>query len=129
MKSIYWHTISKEPVITPGQLNGKLDAERTAGAYVVALDDKYMMYYWATGADGVNRICLAEAPVDSPNNWQGCGEILGPQPETEYNCRGPVCPAVLPRKDEPWLLYSGTNGPVPGQWYSGLAISEDQGRK
>lgn len=128
---IAWETPSAEPVAVPGQINGEYDSQGMATGNVVQVGDRYRLYYWGRGRDDVNRICWAEAPVDVPNAWEGRGAVLGPQPDTDYNCDGPVIPAVLPREEGPWLMYLGTCGKpkVPGtfHWYSGLATSEDEG--
>ena len=129
---IQWTFDSTNPVIVPGRLNPRFDSRRTAGGYVVVVGDKYRMYYWAADAKHVNRICMAETPIDRPNNWKGLGAVLGPQPDTHYNARGPVCPMVLPQDDGPWLMYMGTmpEPPPPGgrqTWHSGLAASNDKG--
>ena len=129
--TLHWRFDAGNPVIRPGQLNGALDAHGTATGQVIQVGDRYRMYYWGRGDDGVNRICIAEAPVDHPNQWAGRGAVLGPQPETAYNCNGPVIPAVLPRDDGPWLMVMGTNAQRRGSemfwWYTGLAQSEDEG--
>ena len=104
-----WTFDPANPVIVPGQLNPPFDQKRTAGAFVVTVGSTYRMYYWATDDAKVNRICMAEAPVERPNEWRGIGCALEPQRDTEYNFLGPVCPAVLPRDDGPWLMYVGTN--------------------
>jgi len=128
---IAWQMPSTDPVVLPGQLNDEYDANGMATGNVVQVGDRYRLYYWGRGRDGVNRICWAESPVEEPNAWRGRGAVLGPQPDTDYNCDGPVIPAVLPREGEPWLMYMGTCGKpkVPGTfaWYSGLAMSEDEG--
>ena len=129
---IEWTFDSANPVIVPGKLNPPFDAKRTAGAYVVTVGDRYRMYYWAGDRKNVNRICMAEAPINRPNQWRGRGAVLGPQADTMYNARGPVCPAVLPRKDGPWLMYMGASPQYPPAderrvSYSALATSEDQG--
>ena len=128
---IQWIFDSANPVIKPGQVNGELDSRVTACGHTIRIGDTYRFYYWGQGADQVNRICVAESPVESPNGWRGRGSVLGPQPESDYNCDGPVIPMVLPRDGEPWLMYMGTNGKpkVEGtfHWYSGLAISHDKG--
>src|SRR6185503_336138 len=94
-RSIQWTFHPSNPVIVPGKLNPSFDDRRTAGAFVVPAGDIYRMYYWATGADRINRVCMAEAPIDRPNEWKGLGVAIEPQRDTDYNYNGPVCPSVL----------------------------------
>lgn len=127
---IGWTFDTANPVIVPGKLNPSYDSKRTAGAYVVQLGEKYRMYYWATDAKNANHICVAESPIEHPNDWKELGAVLGPQPATDYNSKGPVPPCVVPRSDGPWLMYMGTIplSPQPARIsYSGLATSHDQG--
>jgi hypothetical protein len=127
-----WCVDPAGPVAVPGQLNGCFDAGLMAVGHTIRVEDRYRLYYWGRGADGVNRICIAEAPVASPNDWQGLGAVLGPQPGTRHNCGGPVIPCVLPRDDGPWLMYLGTNGRReenrPFWWWTAIAESHDAGR-
>ena len=90
MRRIHWEFPSADPVLRPGQVNGEWDSKVTACGHVVLVDDRYRFYYWGRGDDDVNRICIAESPVDRPNDWTGLGAVLGPQEDTDYNCGGAV---------------------------------------
>ena len=92
----------------------------------------YHMYYWGTGEDGFNRICLAVARVEAPHEWRFAGTVLERQAGTAYNALGPSFPFVVPRGDGAWLMYYVAWG-VPrddGKLANttGLALSDDRGR-
>ena len=105
-----WTVPSSEPVIAPGQLHGKLDANRAGACHVIDLGDRYRIYYWATDAQGHHHVCTAEAPIDQPNDWTATGSVLERQPGTEHNDTGPSFPFVLPVDDKRWLMYTGCWG-------------------
>jgi len=129
---IEWKLEPRNPVIQPGDLNGPLDAKHAGAGTILQLGDQYRLYYWAIGSDGVYRICQGDSSVDSPNDWQGLGSILEPQPDTDYNCQGPSFPFVIPADGDRWLLYFGAwgkpreDGTLPNS--TGLAVSEDAGK-
>ena len=89
------------------------------------------MYYWGTGSNGYNRICLAKSRVDTPNDWTPLGSVLECQSETEYNYYGPSFPIVLPVDNGPWLMYfcgwgkKRENGKLANT--TGLALSDNDG--
>jgi hypothetical protein len=126
-----WAVDPANPVIRPG-LNGELDAERAGAGHVIQIDDRYVMYYWGTGSDHHNRICVAETGIDRPNAWKARGAVLERQPDKDYNLNGPSFPFVLPRDDGPWLMYFCSWGkPKPGGGLpnrTGVALSDDKGR-
>jgi hypothetical protein len=96
------------------------------------------MYVWvADGAppwlNGRHVIVAAEADPSDPLKWEVLAPtMVGPQPASAIRDRGVGFPSVLPRSDEPWLLFYGTWG---GDWQakqellnrSGLALSHDRG--
>ncbi|MEI6914713.1 MAG: hypothetical protein WCL39_06235 [Armatimonadota bacterium] len=127
---VQWSAGSAKPVVKPG-LNGELDAQLAGCLDVVEAGDKYYAYYWAKGADGQSRICMARSPVDSPNKWEPLGSVLERQPETDYNFAGPSSPCVVAREDGPWMMYVCMWGkPVAGKQFNqrtGLALSYDKG--
>lgn len=131
MKEIEWTFDKNNPVIKPGQLNGKLDSRRASAACVIQIGERYRLYYWGIGEDRKYRICMAESSVEDPNNWKPLGAILEPQENTEYNCLGPCCPFVIQVDEKLWYMYFcawGRNkgdGKIPNT--TGLAISEDSG--
>jgi predicted GH43/DUF377 family glycosyl hydrolase len=130
--AIRWTLDPNNPVIIPGQLHGELDAFKAAGGHVVRIGDRYRMYYLAISSDNVKRVCMAESPVERPNDWRGIGVALAPQKDTFYNYHGPLLAMVLPQDDGPWLMYVTTQPKephVPGlrTWYAGLALSYDNG--
>jgi hypothetical protein len=126
-----WHFPQADPVIRPGQLQPEFDSGRASAAQVVRLGDCYRMVYWGSNATG-HYILQAEAPVDSPNDWKPMGgPLIGPQPDSEYNCNGPSFPFLLPVTDTYWLLYfcgwgRQKDGKLPNT--TGVAISENAGR-
>ena len=99
---------------------------------MLRLGDTYRMYYWGGNGPDSYVILMAETSVDEPNAWRPRGGVLlGPQPESEVNCRGPSFPFVLPRDDGPWLMtYCGwgaarADGTLANT--CGLALSHDAG--
>src|SRR5262245_11726271 len=99
---VHW-TIDDAPLIKPG-FNGGLDAKRAGAPHVIAVGDRYWMYYWGSGADGYHRICAAESERNAPTGWQPRGSVLERQPDTDYNFKGPGFPFVFTRDDGPWLM-------------------------
>ncbi len=89
------------------------------------------MVYWGSDRQNRNYILQAEAPIGEPNAWRSVGDaLIGPQPETTYNCRGPGFPFLLPVTDRRWLLYftawgKRADGRLPNT--TGVAISDDAG--
>ncbi|MBS13919.1 MAG: hypothetical protein CME19_20285 [Gemmatimonadetes bacterium] len=132
MQNIDWTFPYEQPVISPRQLHGDLDAKRAGAGHVIQVGDAYRMYYWGTGADGYHHICLAEAPIDRPNEWTACGSVLDRQPGTAYNDQGPGFPFVVPRVDGSWLMYicgwgiPRADGKLPNT--TGMAFSDDAGQ-
>ena len=128
---IEWNLDPRNPLIAPGQINGPLDAAHAGSACVIQLQDRYRIYYWAKGQDGVCRICQAESSTETPNEWSPLGWVLEPQSDTDYNCGGPSFPYVLRVDEKCWHLYFGAwgkareDGKLPNS--TGLAISEDGG--
>ena len=90
------------------------------------------MYYWGGNGPDSYVILMAESSVEKPNAWRPRGGVLlGPQPESEVNCRGPSFPFVLPRNDGPWLMtYCGWGAAREDGTLAntcGLALSDDSG--
>lgn len=130
-QAVRWSVKAPGPVIAPGSLNPPFDVRRAGSAHVLRLGHVYRLYYWATGEDGRNRICMAESDPATPNLWRGLGAVLEPQADTTYNCGGPSFPFVVPRSGAPWLMYFGAwgaareGGKLPNT--TGLALSDDEG--
>lgn len=131
-ETIHWSFDPRNPIIPPGKINGPLDAKRAGAAHIFQMGDVYYLYYWGTGADGANRICVASCPVERPNEWTPLGSVLEAQPDTEHNRYGPSFPFVVPRDDGPWLMYFGAWGvPTPERKLPNttcLALSDDRGK-
>ena len=126
-----WKIPQKDPVISPGMLHESFDKSRAGAAHVIQLGDKYRMVYWGSDAQGLHHILQAETPVATPNHWQPVGvPLLGPQPETHYNCHGPSFPFLLPLTQDRWLLYFtgwGRRDDANLPNTTGVAISDDGG--
>eukprot|EP01051_Picozoa_sp_SAG22_P018546 SAG22_NODE_3153_length_1899_cov_20.510556_1_plen_266_part_00 len=142
--SIKWTVKEGDPrVITPGQLHPGLDDAHAGAGHVIELPGgMYRMYYWgSTGGstasgepDRSYTILMAESTVDQPNKWVGRGgALLGAQPHSALNSRGPSFPFVLPRNESegPWLMAlcawgdTRSDGTLPNK--CGLGLSWDQG--
>jgi len=127
---IHWDFDENNPVIRPGQLNGELDANVTAAANVVQLGDRYLMFYWSEGR-GKNWICMAESPVERPNEWRGLGHVIGPNENDGTRAQGARWPWALALDEKTVFLYYLSRGvmtrdePFPNT--PCLAISEDGG--
>ena len=127
-----WVIARKGPIVPLGKLHPPFDEQRAGAAHVVRLGDMYRMVYWGSDGRGDNYILQAESSIERPNEWRPLGgPLIGPQPDTEYNCAGPSFPFLLPIDDMYWLLYFTAWGrrrdfKVPNT--TGVAISEDGGR-
>ena len=131
-RRIKWSFAEENPVIKLGQLNPEFDSFRAGAASVVRFGDRYRMYYWGTASGGKgNSICMAESPVDRPNQWRGVGAAILKQPETDYNFDGPSFPCVIQMSERHWLMYfcgwgkKRSEGGIPNR--TGLAESFDGG--
>jgi len=127
-----WTVQQTGPVIPLGRVHPLFDATRAGAAHVVRFGDRYTMVYWGSDKQGRNYILRAESPVDNPNQWVAVGGLLiGPQPNTNHNCRGPSFPFLLPVTDQHWLLYFcgwGRRADRKLANTTGVAISEDGGQ-
>ena len=129
---LHWEIPQTEPVIHPGMLHRPFDEARAGASHVVQRGDKYLMVYWGSDRQGRHFILQAESPASSPDRWKPVGRaLIGPQPDTDYNCLGPGFPFLLPVTDDLWLLYFAawgrrTDGKLPNT--TGVAVSEDGGR-
>lgn len=127
-----WTVQQTGPIIPPGRLHPLHDASRAGAAHVVQFGDRYTMAYWGSDKQGRNYILRAESPVNNPNQWVPVGEpLIGPEPNTDHNCRGPGFPFLLPVTDKHWLLYfCGWGRRADGKLANttGVAISEDGGQ-
>ena len=129
LKPIRWKFQPNNPVIRPGQINGDFDARVAGAATVLRLGDTYRMFYWGSGTYP-NCICVAESPIDPPNQWRSLGCLITPEPEKEYNVNGPRWPWVLAVDEKTIFLYYCTRSdpakhPFPNHYW--LLISEDGG--
>ena len=128
---IPWKIPQRDPVISPGVLHPGFDDGRAGAAHVIALENKYQMVYWGSDRQGRNYILQAESRIEKPHQWQPRGDVLlGPQPESIYNCHGPGFPFLLPVSDSRWLLYftgwgKRTDGKLANT--TGVAVSDDGG--
>jgi len=104
-RKIKWSFPDDNQVIRPGQLNPEFDSRRAGAASVVQCGNNYRMYYWGTNNQKENSICMAESPIDQPNQWKGLGSVLKKQPDTDYNFFGPGFPFVIPLNKEHWQMY------------------------
>ncbi len=125
-------TIDKwNPVIPPGVLHPPFDEVRAGAAHIVKLGNEYRMVYWGSDRDGRNYILQAQSPTSEPNRWRPLADaLIGPQPDTTNNNRGPGFPFLLPVSDTRWHLYftawgTRADGKLPNT--TGLAVSDDQG--
>jgi hypothetical protein len=126
-----WVIRQQDPVITPGILHPDFDGLRAGAPHVVVSGDSYRMLYWGSDKQHRNYILQAESCTSEPNQWKSVGAaLIGPQPETTYNNRGPGFPFLLPITDRHWILYFTAWGtPVDGKLpnTTGVAISDDGG--
>ena len=129
-KPIEWDFDEGNPVIRPGQLNGELDAKVASAASVIQLGDKYRMFYWSEG-HGKNWICMAESPVERPNEWRGLGSVVGPDERDETRFQGARWPWALALDEKTIFLYYLSRGVVtpdlPFPNTPRLLVSEDGG--
>lgn len=127
---IRWQFDPANPVIKPGQLNGKLDDESTNCPSVVRLGDKYRLFYCGKG-QGKDFICMAESPVEDPNHWRGLGCVVGTDAGDETRVQGARWPWAFAFDERTIFLYYLSRGiqtpanPFPNT--PRLIISEDGG--
>jgi len=128
---IPWTIEKEDPVISPGMLHPSFDGGRAGAAHVIGVGDTYRMVYWGSDQEKRSYILQAESQIDDPNQWQPLGSaLIGPQPESTYNCRGPGFPFLLRETDSRWFLYftgwgKRSDGKLPNT--TGVAVSEDAG--
>jgi hypothetical protein len=131
LQPIEWTFDEGNPVIRPGQLHGDFDAKRASCCSVVQFGDVYRMYYWAEDADEHYYIAQAETQIQKPHRWVPKGIILERQPDKPHNSQGPCYAQVIPRSDEPWLMYicawgsPRADGTLP--YGTNLVLSHDKG--
>ncbi|MBI2441157.1 MAG: hypothetical protein HYV35_07295 [Lentisphaerae bacterium] len=128
---IPWTIAQDSPVISPGMLHPPFDQKRAGAAHVVEVEDEYRMVYWGSDPEGRHFILRADSPIDHPNQWHPVGKpLIGPQPETAFNCQGPGFPFLLMATDTRWLLYFTAWGRRPDGRplnTTGVAVSDDAG--
>jgi hypothetical protein len=128
---IPWVIEERNPVIAPGVLHPHFDVARAGAAHVVRLGDELRMVYWGSDEDGNNYLLQARSSVAKPNQWRPLADVLiGPQPDTMHNTRGPGFPFLLPVTETRWHLYftawgTRADGKLPNS--TGLAVSDDSG--
>ena len=101
---IDWRFNEKNPVIKPGDLNGKFDKLHAGTPFVMQEGNYYLLYYWGIGEDEKSRICMARCTVDKPNEWEPLGAVLQPQEYTEYNYKGPAFPFIIKMEEKLWYM-------------------------
>ncbi len=96
--------------------------------FVVRVDSEYRLYYSGGDAEGIQRICLATAPAETPCRFTRHGVILDVGGAASFDARWCVLPCIH-RFGTKWhLYYSGHDGTDLGlQSFSGigLAVSDD----
>jgi hypothetical protein len=131
--------IKRGIILKPG-FAGSQSSMFVSSPSVIRLENgRLRMYVWT--ADGIppwlrgrHIILAAEANPANPFSWKVISKepMVGPDPKGNIRDRGAGFPFVLPRSEEPWLMFYGTWG---GQWELkqellnriGLALSHDQG--
>ena len=96
--------------------------------FVLRVASEYRLYYSGGDLDGIQRICLASAPLEAPHHFTRHGVILDIGETGAFDSRWCVLPCVH-RFDARWhLYYSGHEGSDLGlQSFTGigLAVSND----
>lgn len=126
-------------ILEPGFAGSKSSSFVSSPSVVRLEDGRLRIYVWvADGAPpwlrGRHIIVAAENDAADPFRWHvvSAEEMVGPGPEGGVRDRGVGFPYVLPRDDEPWLMYYGT---WAGDWTVrreltnriGVALSYDEG--
>ena len=122
-----WQRDPENPVLPP-ESDSAYDTTRCMNPFVVRVGDEYRLYYSGGVAEGIQRICLATAPIEDPRNFTRQGVILDIGEAGAFDTRWCVLPCVH-RFGEKWhLYYSGHEGTDLGlQSFPGigLAVSDD----
>jgi hypothetical protein len=126
-------------VAAPGFAGAQSSAFVSSPSVVRLENGRLRMYVWvADGAppwlNGRHVVIAAEADPADPFKWELVGDepMVGRDLAGSIRDRGVGFPYVLPRNDEPWLMFYGTWG---GDWRAtqeltnrtGLAVSHDDG--
>ena len=96
--------------------------------FVVRIGNEYRLYYSGGNADGIQRICMATAPVETPCHFTRQGVILDVGEAGSFDAQWCVLPCVHRFGSRWFLYYSGHEGTDLGlQSFPGigLAVSED----
>jgi hypothetical protein len=131
--------IKRGIILSPG-FAGPKSAQFVSSPSVIRLPDgRLRMYVWVADETppwlrGQHMIIAAENDPSNPFQWDVIsGEaMVGPDPDVVIRDKGVGFPFVLPRVNEPWLMYYGTWG---GDWTIkqellnrlGVAESRDRG--
>lgn len=131
--------IKRGIILAPG-FDGPRSAAFTSSPSVIRLPDgRLRMYVWVADQTppwlrGDHIVIAAESDPANPFQWTVISEepLVGPDPDSSIRDMGVGFPYVMPREDDPWLMYYGTWG---GDWTIrqellnriGLARSHDRG--
>lgn len=122
-----WQRQPGNPVIPPDP-DSVYESSRCMNPFVVHLGDEYRLYYSGGDSEGVQRICLATASVETPDRFTRHGVVLDVGEEGSFDAKWCVLPCVH-RFGATWhLYYSGHEGSNLGlQSFPGigLAVSDD----
>ncbi|MAE59785.1 MAG: hypothetical protein CMJ49_00355 [Planctomycetaceae bacterium] len=122
-----WLRDPENPILPPGT-GSTCDSTRCMNPFVVKVADEYRLYYSGGDNDGHQRLCLATAPVTTPNHFTRHGVILDLGQAGAFDAHWCVLPCVHRFAAKWHLYYSGHDGTDLGlQSFPGigLAVSDD----
>ncbi len=128
LRPVKWTRHPNNPVLPLGA-SGSKESRRCMNPWVMRKGDEYRLYYSGAGADGIQRICMATAPVESPEKWERRGPLFDVGKQGAFDARWCVLPHVVKVNSDKWHLYYTSNSgngiglsSFPG---IGLAVSSD----
>jgi len=122
-----WQRDSGNPVLPPDP-NSACESTQCMNPFVLRIDDEYRLYYSGGDAEGIHRICLATASVETPSCFTRHGVILDVGEAGSFDARWCVLPCIHRIGGKWHLYYSGREETELGlQSFPGigLAVSDD----
>ena len=122
-----WNKDPGNPVLPPDP-DSPCESARCMNPFVVRVGDEYRMYYSGGDARGIQRICLATAPVSSPTRFTRHRVVLDIGEPGAFDAHWCVLPCIHRFGDKWRLYYTGHDGTDRGlQSFRGigLAVSDD----
>jgi len=122
-----WRRDPRNPILPPDPTSA-CESTRCMNPFAVRAGSEWRLYYSGGDAEGIQRICLATAPIDNPCRFTRRGVILDVGEAGAFDAWWCVVPCVHRFGGRWHLYYSGHEGTDLGlQSFPGigLAVSDD----